>query len=1069
VASNGHLPAAIAAFGALKQGINPAAGHVGEVTWRTAQYLAMAGGDGFDTLLKVGAVRKDDGTPSLPGERDPLWQRRQEALRVTLEASAQSGEGAADRSVRAARMAHLATRAAVKLWVNHEAGQIGPDSLTPADQRLTRAEKNAYYEWTQNFGRPGAKGMLPKTKERLHKLVTAHMERAQRRGFGKVPTWPAWDIRGVFGKGKSPMTALQFGTRGSQLRTPEELRDQYDVLLRTMLRELERHFTEKVPESRDFHSLSRNLVDREFLRYWCEQAGERGSDGSHVRRPLEAVWDRATRARILQRVTDILGSPNGTDPLAPALRELVPADAAAELNRDGAWVARLPNGNSRLNLRHVDKLVREERIGANVMSDDLLAEFGLNAENRRNLPAWMSRYRLFGNDGTRLPTVQHFLDRAHNIRNNNDELKPVVGADGSVIKALKEFNDTYIREEPMGPRVRAQDGGVYGLNNVGETLNMFGISVAPNPWFSVDKRAFFEYNSGGHAFEVAFGKQTTVGAGLGVSIGHGIVTPAGVLLSGSVTVGVGFDWANQNAVRLRGRRELNERGEALFVADAPGDPAHHGRQIDAARNRAGEPLLVDQAGRRATTAAGTEGSTHYIYEDNGQVVTKRADGTFTDEMDMPLLDRDNRPAKIQFEKAYDFADNGARADGFARMDKARFHLMQATDFIFEMATQARTRRITQEQLWDAWVDRFFDNPDVSVSYQHHRNFGNTVSGQLSGSVRVVTDLNARPGIGASIGYNARPYEALNRADQTGRINRTIVQIGYGGFGTMGISASVGTPPLSDPSDIPSAGGLPVKVGGVSATMGDTGVLAGFRMVEADGKIIPEFTYIDIEYRTFDLYKKYVEKNRGVWEAFYGKENLEKHLEKLEMDSQPNQRFTERWRLSPDGVHRLRSYLALSRIHQTAARRQAETAASERQKIEAEEITKFAAEMLEDRSLWDPLGAFVVEVNSKERAVGANFFVQAQKVTRSAADVELDWIGGSSAGMNEAARLRYEATHARIVAEMDAMARHYGEFLAVDFGFDFNTLMRADERVRSFLPTQLFEAIGDDRREHAEAE
>ncbi len=592
------------------------------------------------------------------------------------------------------------------------------------------------------------------------------------------------------------------------------------------------------------------------------------------------------------------------------------------------------------------------------------------------------------------------------------------------IAALKQFNDTYIREEPMGPRVRAQDGGVLGLNNVGLALNLLHLYVAPNPSFALDRRAFFEYNSGGHAFEVAFGVQKTVGVGLGASVGHGIVAPDGSLLSASATVGLGLDWSGQEAVRLRGRRELNERGEALLVADDPGGP-QHGRTLAPAYSAAGVPLVVDPAGRVATCTDGDDGKTVYTYEDNGETLVGQAGGDFTDARGQAR----HGAAAWRFGPAYVYADDAAPANDVARMDKARFHLMQATDFIFEEAVQARhAGRGTPTQLWDRWVDRFFDNPDVSVSYQHHRHVGHSIVGNISASARSLMPTGAKPGGSAGLGYTERAYEALNRADQTGSINRTLVQIGYSGQATVAGAVSVGTPALGA-----GAGGLSGKAAGVSATLADQGVLASFRTVESDGKIVPEFTYMDIEYRNFDLYKKYLGKNRAVWEAFYGHDNLEKHLAKLRQDDQPNQRFSERWRLSPEGVHQLRSYLALSKIHHGAARRHANADHAELQKIEAKEIARFAAAMLEDRMLWDPLGAYVVEVNSKERAIGINFFVQAQQVSRSVADAERDWIGGSSASMNAAARLRAmraEERHKmqRIRADMDHIARAGGEFL-----------------------------------------
>lgn len=1043
-ATGGNLAEAGAAEVRLRRGLDPAAAgwpvrdaaaarDAESVAWRVAQLLAAAGGDGFDTLILAGAVPRSDGAVPSPARGYSPAARKQQALRVYLEARAQAAEvrGGGARSdgdaLRAALLRDSAAQAAIKLWNNPRAGDGGGPPVAAA-QRLSRAEKNAYYEWTQQFGRPGTQGMLGKTRERLHKLVTTYMERAQERGGeGEVST-DAWNFQRVAGRYKSPLTALQFGTRGAHRRTPDEIRKQYDTLLRTLLRELERHLELQVPASADFDSLARNLLDRELLRQWCAQAIDRRADGAYARRPLEGAVDRAAA---LAAVRAILGPPAGADPLTPALRALVPnpatataAAAIAALAPDPVWRGGLLDNDAGFSLALLERLIGRAGIDANVIGDGLLGEFGLNAANRNNLPTGMAKYRLFGNDGAAPATVRRFLGRARNIRDRDDALTPRLRRGGDVIDALKQFNDTYIREEPMGPRVRAQDGGVLGFNNVGLALNMLHLYVAPNPSFALDQRAFFEYNSGGHAFEVAFGVQKTVNAGLGVSVGHGVVAPDGTLVSATATAGLGLDGTSQEAVRLRGRRELNERGEALLVADDPGGP-HHGRTLAPALGAGGAALLVDPHLRLATSAAGADGATVYTYADNGETLVGQAGGGYTDALGQPR----HAGQPWRFSPAYAYADDAAPANDVARMDKARFHLMQATDFIFEEAARARDAgHGTPTQLWDRWVDRFFDNPDVSVSYQHHRHVGQSITGNVGVSARDLLDSGARPGGGVGLGYTERAYEALNRTDQTGSINRTLVQIGYSGQATATASASVGTPGLG-----PDVGGLSPRAAGVSATFADQGVLAAFRTVESDGKIIPEFTYMDIEYRNIDLYQEYLGKNRAVWEAFYGHENLEKHLDKLLRDDQPNQRYSERWRLSPEGVHQLRSYLALSKIQHGAARRDASADRAELQEIEAREIARFAAGMLEDRALWDPLGAYVVEVNSKERAVGVNFLLQAQQVTRSVADAELDWIGGSSASMNAAARLR--ATRAeerqraqRIQADIDRGARAGGDFL-----------------------------------------
>jgi hypothetical protein len=1044
IATKGNLSRALTIVALLRQGLDPVAARepsrtslldsdalaIEEAMWRTAQILASAGGDGFDTLLNAGVVFRGEGTASLPGECDPVFRRKQQALRVFLEATAQATEawptGSAHpsqlRLVKADRRDH-ATRAALKLWTNPHAGGADTTTRLLRDEWLTPNEKIAYYEWLQGFGKPGAQGMAEKARDRLHKLVTTWFDRAQTRGVEDAVTHPqqassaAFKLKRAAGMEKSPLTALQFGTRGAHLRYPAEVRTQYDTLLRSILRAVSRHFEAKFKASSDINSLVANAKMLEYVRYWCQQSDEKNADG-FVRRPLEVPSSSLMHGYVMHRARTLL------DP---------PAEAAASPGRlktdrltfeqrkmvvDGGGCAALPftplEGFDRgFSLARLAGIVDEEGIQEMVIPDELLSEFGLDEASRKFLPPAMAGYRLFGNQGDRPATLGLFIERARQIR-NGDELRPMPGADGDVIAAIREFNDTYVREEPLGPRVRAQDGGVLGVNNVGVALNIAAMAVAPDVRFTRDKRAFFEYNSGGHAFEVAFGTQNTVGVAAGASIGLATVHD-GRILAGTLNPLVGADWTNQEAVRIRGRRELNEYAEALLVADDPArgvPPAgNHGRAISIARDVDGTPRWVDQSGRQASSAREPGGVTRYTYVDNGEVVYKASNGVCMDAARRPLLDAASAPIVRKFETAYVFADDGAPAHRFARMDKARFHLMQATDFIFEQAQGARASPgLTAETLWSRWVDTFFDNEDVSLSYQHHRNVGQTVSGQITGTIRQLlhTGSEARPGGSASLGYTQRTYEALNRADQTGTINRTLVQVGYSGFATAAASMSVGVPSQGLESGEIGPIGLPsVRGASVSATLADQGVLASFRTVEIDGKIVPEFTYMDIEYRNVDLYLQYIDKNKAVWQAFYGKANFEKHLEKVQRDAEPNQRFSERWRLCPEGAHKLRTYLALAKIHGAGARHGADASEVEAEKLHARTLAAFAAEMLEDRAQWDPLGAYVVEVNSKERAVGINFGLQAQQVTRSVADAELEWIGGSSAAMNGADRTRHE--------------------------------------------------------------
>ncbi len=428
VATEGNLAEAIAAVALLRRGLEPAAAdspvrsgastHGGEsVAWRVAQLLATAGGDGFDTLLLAGAVRQEDSTALLPARGYSPAARKQQALRVYLEARAQVAEAHASAAppggsaLRAALLRESAAQATVKLWINPRAGDGGDNPHLAAGQRLTRAEKNAYYEWTQQFGRPGTQGMAGKTRERLHKLVTTYMERAQERGDGDAPPQPH-GISSVWPAGTSRRSPRCSSARAARIAAhPTKSGNNMTPSCARCCANWSATSTYRC--RRDFDSLARNLLNRELVRHCCAQVMVRRVDGTYVRRPLEGKVDRAGA---LATVKVILGSPAGTDPLTPALRALVRDPAAVStLAPAPVWRSGLFNKDAAFSLALLDRLINQAGIGANVMSDRLLDEFGLNAANRNHLPPGMAKYRLFGNDGAAPATVSHFLARAPSV------------------------------------------------------------------------------------------------------------------------------------------------------------------------------------------------------------------------------------------------------------------------------------------------------------------------------------------------------------------------------------------------------------------------------------------------------------------------------------------------------------------------------------------------------------------------------------------------------------------------------------------------------------------------------
>jgi hypothetical protein len=373
---------------------------------------------------------------------------------------------------------------------------------------------------------------------------------------------------------------------------------------------------------------------------------------------------------------------------------------------------------------------------------------------------------------------------------------------------------------------------------------------------------------------------------------------------------------------------------------------------------------------------------------------------------------------------------GVRLRFLRRLDKDDVgltnHKQKTADFIdaFAQAAQdqkARKRQgmapMSADELWTKLlVDPHFDSPDLSVSWQDHRqqtvkaqaysvngiNFrlggdapgdtamgnGGTLAGNGSNHDSSGTTL-----LGASVtlGAEINPSIGLNRSERTGSLMRTVVQMGAAGHGILRGAAGVTAPG----SGVPRAALLTA-----SSDFAAQGTIAAARAVEENERLVSNFVYQDVEYTTYQSYEDGINANRKIWEDAVGKENLVTMMAETKKSFAQNQRPAERWRIRPDAARDFDALKAMRSLRQEALDNT--TDPQQRRAIEAErdEMADAALKIFTDFNQWELVGSWNLEVNGVTKSLASlNFWVQASAERTVSTDRELSWAGSSTGELN----------------------------------------------------------------------
>lgn len=329
----------------------------------------------------------------------------------------------------------------------------------------------------------------------------------------------------------------------------------------------------------------------------------------------------------------------------------------------------------------------------------------------------------------------------------------------------------------------------------------------------------------------------------------------------------------------------------------------------------------------------------------------------------------------------------------------------------QLATELKTTPMTPQQVWRRLLvaPRFDEN--MSVSWQHHPQQTSKVTGYARGGASLGGEALGGAYVGASAqgGGEVNPSIGLNRSERSGKLARTVVQMGYANRLTG--RAGVGLAPPEGPAP---------NLLAISTTAAGSSVLATARAFEHAGRLKSDFIYRDVESEDPQAYRERMLENRPAWEAVLGKANFETRLAETEAGFQPNQRPAERWRLMESGARRFDAASSALRLREAALAQETRPQARADLTRECAQLTAEAKEVFANLGRWwEPVGTWNLEVNTKAKSPGLNLFAQMTIESGVSADRELSWIGASTAQMNAASNAFPAAPGAAVTAAVTA--------------------------------------------------
>ncbi|MDR3096658.1 MAG: autotransporter [Paraburkholderia sp.] len=346
-----------------------------------------------------------------------------------------------------------------------------------------------------------------------------------------------------------------------------------------------------------------------------------------------------------------------------------------------------------------------------------------------------------------------------------------------------------------------------------------------------------------------------------------------------------------------------------------------------------------------------------------------------------------------------------KADGTGYDDNAmREKLEGIIDHVFDEATNAHDPgQGGSRGTWNRLAQRYFDDPDVSVSWTDTvaRTVKRGVSVDAGASVKLPGPASfARVGGALGVGYERTARQTLDSKETSGRLQIEQHRVGAGSrwlgrFGaTLSATKNVGEVGVGLASlDAPSG----------TKTLSDDSHLAKVQLVREGGTLMHRACLFDTEYSSAQTYTRAIDASRDQWIDLFSEhieeqqqaqrqanpnvplrpprelaaERLDQHLGDVKANRRPNQTYFHRYRL------RRAAAAQLDVLHAAAAQLPRDGAHAERAQLDAK-----TARILQDPASWMPAELKVKERTMLTRSPGLNFMVQMNTHTSATGDREL---------------------------------------------------------------------------------
>ncbi|RKP46919.1 hypothetical protein D7S89_16350 [Trinickia fusca] len=280
------------------------------------------------------------------------------------------------------------------------------------------------------------------------------------------------------------------------------------------------------------------------------------------------------------------------------------------------------------------------------------------------------------------------------------------------------------------------------------------------------------------------------------------------------------------------------------------------------------------------------------------------------------------------------------------------------------------------KMWDDFVDRFFDDRTLTLSWQDQSAVKSRIGGSASANAGVGVPESVKLGAKAGAAYEYNPTVKTRTMNLGGLMQRQTFASGTAGIGTLSASAGLTIPQIAgaDPVHDPSLPSLPML--STSATFGEVGHQVAVTLTQNDGRYVPELCYRDVVYRRPDDYMKAIKHNDAVWRQLLGGEALDTHLADVERGVHPAG-FTQRWFLHPDAANMLDQLTALSESLHRIRRQRSGEEGGRRFDSDIEAIRREIDGILNRESSWRPLKLLGGNQYVTQRNHGLNYFAMAQ--------------------------------------------------------------------------------------------